>query len=753
MAVPAEMPVPPGVVGHDPNYRSLNQHDPDLANRLLDRFGYTRGADGYRRMPDGKPLVIRYATSGSVVDREHNELWRKSLDAIGVRIEFDTAPFVENLKAAKACKLMMWESSWSADYPDGDNFMQLLYGPNIGPEQQRLLRVEGVRRVLREVARAAGFARAQPAVPRDVAADGSGRRVEPAPVARAQAAAAPLGEGIQEASDPAARSGSTWTSSRDAGGRLPAWTARCAASPRCSRWSRCWAPAAAQAADPRKVFRDVFPVAETGFDPAAINDLYSAGIVRAIFETLYTYDYLARPAKLVPQVADGMPAITDDGRTYTVRLAKGIHFAADPAFGGKKRELTADDVVYSYKRVADPRIRSPYAFLIDGKFVGLDDEVAAAKKSGRFDYDRKVAGLEVVDRYTVRFRLTGTDYNLPYVHGARGPVARRARGRREVRGDRTAACTSNPVGTGPYRLGQWVRSSKIVLEANADYRGFVWDFAPAQPGDDKLVAQMKGKRMPQVGRVEIAVMEEDQARWLAFQDGELDTMNMEGPLAPNAIGPDGKVTPALAAKGVRVDRFVDPEIRYIYWNMLDPRVGGLAKEQIALRRALAMSYDVDEEIRVVRNGQAVEAAYPIPPGVVGHVADWKSTIKYDPAAANALLDRFGYKRGADGWRTWPDGKPMVIKYASRPETHGRQLEELVKKAYDAIGVRMEGQKERFPEQLKLEKQCRLFSRRPRGSRTIRTATTSCSSSTGPTRTRATPGARRFRSTTRCTGGR
>ena len=84
------------------------------------------------------------------------------------------------------------------------------------------------------------------------------------------------------------------------------------------------------AADPKKVIRDVFPVAETGFDPAAMHDLYSAGIVRAIFETLYTYDYLARPAKIVPQTADGMPQITDDGKTYTVKLQRGIHFAPDP---------------------------------------------------------------------------------------------------------------------------------------------------------------------------------------------------------------------------------------------------------------------------------------------------------------------------------------------------------------------------------------------------------------------------------------
>ncbi len=407
--------------------------------------------------------------------------------------------------------------------------------------------------------------------------------------------------------------------------------------------------AAIAAADPRKVIRDVFPVAETGFDPAAIHDLYSAGIVRAIFETLYTYDYLARPAKIVPQAADGMPQVTEDGKVYTVKLAKGIYFQADPAFGGKKRELTADDVIYTFKRVMDPKIRSPYAFLLEGKIVGLDALVEAAKKSGKFAYDTKIPGLEAVDRYTVRFRMTDTDYNLPYVmaHEALALVAREVV---DKYGESDGRVMSNPVGTGAYKLGQWIRSNKIVLDANPDYRGFTWDFKPGQPGDEKLVAQMKGKTMPQVGRVEILIMVEDQTRWLAFEKGELDFMNMEGPLAPNAIGKDGKIRPELAAKGVRLDRYIDLEIRYMYWNMLDPRVGGLGKEQIALRRALAMAYDASEEVRVILNGQAVEAEFPIPPGVVGHVPNWKSTIRYDPAGANALLDKFGYKRGADGYR-------------------------------------------------------------------------------------------------------
>jgi ABC-type transport system substrate-binding protein len=181
---------------------------------------------------------------------------------------------------------------------------------------------------------------------------------------------------------------------------------------------------------------------------------------------------------------------------------------------------------------------------------------------------------------------------------------------------------------------------------------------------------------------------------------------MEGPLAPKVLA-GGTLTPDMLKKGVRLSRFVDPEISYHYWNLMDPVVGGLSKEKIALRRAMAMAYPVEEEIRVVRNGQAVEAQFPIPPGVVGHDPNYKSSVKYDPASANALLDKFGYKKGADGWRTLPDGKPLLIRYASRPDSLGRQMDEMWKKAFDSIGIRMETQKDKFAELLKLEKQCRL----------------------------------------------
>lgn len=464
------------------------------------------------------------------------------------------------------------------------------------------------------------------------------------------------------------------------------------------------APALA-APDMNKVIREVFPAAESGFDPAAVHDLYSGTLVQGIFETLYTYDYLARPSKLVPLTADAMPEVTDEGRTWTIRLKKGIRFADDPVFGGKPRELVAEDYVYSLKRLIDPKIRSPWAFLVEGKIVGLDEIAAKAKASGRFDYDAKVPGLEAVDRYTIRIRLEATDYNLPYIlaHEPSAAVAREVIAKyAEVDGRAQA----NPVGTGPYRLVRWVRSSKIVLEANPHYRGFTWNFTSTDPADAQLIREMKGKSMPAVGRVEVSIIEEDQARLLAFQNGEVDLMNMEGPLAPKVL--DGAtLRPEMKAKGVKLSRLIDPEISYTYWNMQDPVVGGLSKEKVALRRAMAMSYDVAEEIKVIRNGQAIEAKYPIPPGVVGHESAWKPGIVHDPAGANALLDRFGYKRGADGWRTLPDGKPLTVRLSSRPDTLGRQQDEIWKKSLDAIGVRMDVHKDKFPELLKAEKQCKL----------------------------------------------
>jgi len=126
------MVVPVGGAGHDSNYRNSIPYDPDLANRLLDSFGYRRGADGYRTFPDGKPLTVELHQEPDSLSRQYGELWKRNLDAIGLRLNITVSEFADNLKAAVACKLPMWTSSWVADYPEAENFLQLLYGPNIG---------------------------------------------------------------------------------------------------------------------------------------------------------------------------------------------------------------------------------------------------------------------------------------------------------------------------------------------------------------------------------------------------------------------------------------------------------------------------------------------------------------------------------------------------------------------------------------------------------------------------------------------
>ena len=193
---------------------------------------------------------------------------------------------------------------------------------------------------------------------------------------------------------------------------------------------------------------------DDGFDPSRSTNYYSGLIEEVIFERLLTYDYLAEPVKLVPMLAEAMPEVADGGKTYTFHLRKGIYFTPDPAFKGEKRELVAEDVVYSIKRFLDPKNRSPWRFLFDGKIVGLDEQEALAKKNGdRFDYDAKIAGLEVVDRYTVRFHLIDTDYNFAYIL-ASPTTSIVAREVIERYGDDTKG---HPVGSGPYMLAEWKR--------------------------------------------------------------------------------------------------------------------------------------------------------------------------------------------------------------------------------------------------------------------------------------------------------
>jgi len=460
--------------------------------------------------------------------------------------------------------------------------------------------------------------------------------------------------------------------------------------------------APAHAADPNKVLHVAFPVAETGFDPQATSDLYSDTVQRAIFEAPYGFDYLARPYKRVPRTASAMPEITDGGRVWVIHIKPGLYFADDPAFKGKKRELTAADYVYSWKRLLDPRMRSPFAWYLQGKIVGADAVMDAARKTNRFDYDAPIPGLRALDRYTIRLELKEPDYIL-MGYLCSSPMAAVAREVVEAYGDASGWVMANPVGTGPYRLKSWRRGVQIVLEANPNFR--IEKFPDkGDAGDDRIIGEMKGKTLPQIGRIEISIIEESNPRLLAFDSNALDFVNVPSDLADRVLEPSGKLRPEYAARGVRVERLTQPSLRWTYFNMEDPVVGGYAKDRIALRRAIAMAFNVPDLVRVIYQGQAEPATQLVPPGMPGYDPKLDVSVHFDLAGAKALLDKFGYvDRDGDGWRDRPDGKPLVLSMGSATSGRDRDLDEIWARSMKALGVRIEFVKQKWPDLLKMGK--------------------------------------------------
>jgi ABC-type transport system substrate-binding protein len=457
------------------------------------------------------------------------------------------------------------------------------------------------------------------------------------------------------------------------------------------------APALAQ--DAARVLRVSFPVAETGFDPQAAGDIYSNYVNRAIFDSLYRYDYLARPYRIVPSVAAAMPEVSADGKVYVIRIRPGIVFADDPAFKGQRRELVAEDFVYGIKRILDPKMRSNSVIMVDGRFVGAEAVLAKAKETGTFDYDAPIEGLRAVDRYTLRLALNFPDAEL-MANLTTTSMSGVAREVVDAYKDGSGWVMANPVGTGPYRLADWRRGQRIVLEANPSFRDERYP-APTDAADKARVGKLVGRKLPLVPRVEISVIEESNPRFLAFQQNSLDYMAVPLDLVANVLDGGNALKREFAARKVTLQRDVQPAINYLYFNIEDPVVGGYTPEKVALRRAIAMGYNVSDEIRVLRQGQGMPATQVVPPGMSGHDATLDTPRKVDTAGANALLDRFGYRdRNGDGFREAPDGAPLVLKMYSTPVAQDREADDLWLRSLGTLGLKVEFTKQKWPDLLK-----------------------------------------------------
>ncbi len=459
-----------------------------------------------------------------------------------------------------------------------------------------------------------------------------------------------------------------------------------------------------------KVLRLALPGRENNFDPAQISDTVSAALMGSLFDAPLTYDHLARPVKLKPNTAAALPEVNETFTRFVFRLKPGLHFTDHPAFKGQPRELVAEDYVYSIKRYYDPATRSPTLFHYENAgLLGLPElrKKAIAHKTP-FDYDAPVDGVRALDRYSFEIRTAQPAPRLPYVLASAALAGALAR---EVVELDPKTVGERPVGTGMFRLAYWKRGARIVLEKNPVHRHSVYDAEPSadDAAGQALAARFKGRPLPQLDRVELSFVEEAQPRWLSFLNHQIDMVALPNEFVDLAA-PNGHVAPHLAKRGIALHREVAVTTSYTYFNMDHPVTGGYTPEKVALRRALAMSYDVQREIALVRRGQGLAPQTILPPGIPGYDPNLRSEMsQFSVARAKALLDLYGYvDKDGDGWRDMPDGKPLVIEHHAETTHLSRELQGLWQKAFTAVGVKSEFRTAQWQENIKASRAGRLM---------------------------------------------
>lgn len=417
-----------------------------------------------------------------------------------------------------------------------------------------------------------------------------------------------------------------------------------------------------------------------GVDPVRASSVAAARAVGLLYEGLLKYTYYERPYRLVPALAAAWPIVSEDGRIYTFTLRPGVHFSPDACFGSDadgqplSRELSAEDVVFSLKRLADAKLASPGFWTVDGRIVGLNAFRDASSGGEPTDYARPVEGLQAVDRYTFRLALTAPAPEFLWVLAmsytfVTPPEAVAMYG---------GSLAQHPVGTGPYLLTRWRRNYQLSFDAHPRWSPRYVETCPG--------GLPSGVAMPT--RVIYLVMDDASTRWLSFLSGQLDLMSsVSRDIWDQVVDDQGVLRPALASRGVQLHSMPSLDTYYVGFNMDDPVVG----RNRALRQALNCAFDGAEWQRFYQ--QRVTPAFgPVPPGIAGYIAEPGPNV-FDLERARALLVEAGYPEGRD-----PEtGKRLVLHLAlGRTDRELRESTELLIDFMKRVGVVVEPEFSNWP---------------------------------------------------------
>ncbi len=419
-------------------------------------------------------------------------------------------------------------------------------------------------------------------------------------------------------------------------------------------------------------------------DPAKQFDMVSGEIITNVYDMLLEYHYLKRPYELVPNLLSKMPELGADKLTYRFTLRQGIKFHDDPCFeGGKGRELTADDVLYSLKRFADVNVNSrSYQVLLKGRIKGLDQFREKTRQQKGLDYAfEPVEGLKKIDKYTFELVLSQPD-PLALMSLASAPLAIVPKEAVDYYGKKLE---HHAVGTGPFILAKNSRRGEIVLKKNPNYHGvYPWS---GNPGDrQKGLLANAGKQLPFVDEVRMPLIEEPQPRMLKFLQGEIDWLGIDRDNFVKMVHKDDK---GFYLKDEYAQKFELYWVQslaayYLILNMKDEVLG----QNKALRQAIAYALDSPAFIEKMLNGRGFPMNTIVPLPIAGSEesisAKWYQT---NLEKAKEKLAEAGY----------PNGQglgPIAIDYRNSTTTT-RQKHEFLRAQLAKVGIQLKGEFQTF----------------------------------------------------------
>jgi ABC-type transport system substrate-binding protein len=431
----------------------------------------------------------------------------------------------------------------------------------------------------------------------------------------------------------------------------------------------------------KKVLYSSFVEAPKTLDPAVAYTTAEHVVTGTVYDTLLEYHYLRRPYELIPSLAEAVPKPqtgTDGRQVYSFKLRRGVLFHADPCFalsqrGRDTREVVAADVAFQLARLADPAVNSPVASTF-ADVLGFTD--FAKRLAERRKADPAFAALPMQEQYkqaggiegvVVRGEgdldivLVGPNPQILYWFAMpfTTPMPWEAVAYYDGKEGRPNF-SDHAVGTGAFRLAVYERQRRFVLERNLNWYGTLHPemkapgaVFPAEIDHDDVSAgridpSYAGRPLPFLDRISFSREREGIPRFNKFLQGYYD----DGGIIKesfDAIVKDDRLSPDMAARGMRLDKEVEPTIFYIGFNMDDAVIGTPGGDRSRkLRQAMSLAVNAEEYLRLFLNGRGIPAQSPLPPGLFGYAESYRNPYRTpDLTRARALLAEAGYKNGID----------------------------------------------------------------------------------------------------------